>query len=129
MTDDAPEPPRAPSHLSEPSRHLWSQLVVEWDMQPEELALLITGLDALDRGRQARRALRRHGLTYESKSGAPVARPEVAIEKQSQRIYAQVLRQLDLDDGDAPAVNRVRTPRGSGRLARNKKPSARSETP
>jgi P27 family predicted phage terminase small subunit len=122
MTDD-PAPPHAPSHLSEPSRRLWDQLVSEWDLQPEELALLVTGLDALDRGRQARRALRQHGLTYESKSGAPVARPEVAIEKQSQRIYAQVLRQLDLDDGDPPAIHRgPRVVRGGGRVARSKQP-------
>jgi hypothetical protein len=58
MTTD---PPR---HLSAESRRLWRSLHERFEFDDHEEKTLRLALEALGRANQARRAIRRHGLTY-----------------------------------------------------------------
>ncbi|MBV9337940.1 MAG: P27 family phage terminase small subunit [Solirubrobacterales bacterium] len=90
----------APGHLAREGKRFWTDIAAEYgvDFEPFEWQLLRLAAEALDRGAQARRAIRRHGLTYESPQGSPVARPEVAIEKTARAAFAQLVRQLGLGE-------------------------------
>jgi P27 family predicted phage terminase small subunit len=101
-----------PSHLSEDSKALWRQLLSEYDFQAHELKLLRLACEAWDRAQQARKAIGRHGLTYESRPhNAPRQRPEVAIERTAQRNFSTLMRQLGIPT-DEPSG------RPSGRVGR-----------
>ena len=58
--EHAAEPP---AHLSERAKGLWRGVVPSTIRCPERLALLQSGLEALDRADQAREAISREGLT------------------------------------------------------------------
>jgi phage terminase small subunit len=121
-TTGRPEPP---SHLSTQARDVWRDVLTRYELEAEELETLRLALEALDRAAQARRALRRHGTTYEDRFGAPHARPEVAIERESRRDYVRLMSALNLPT-EEPEQGRdshgqfTRTPRGQGRVARMK---------
>jgi hypothetical protein len=105
-----------PNHLSDGSKALWLDLLEAFPFAAKERDLLRVGLEARDRAIQARRALRKHGLTYDSPQGSPVARPEVGIERQSQRLWTQVLKQLGVPGEAASKVHRgPHTRKGHGR--------------
>src|SRR5690606_23269726 len=84
------------------SAALWRQLLDEYDLAAHELKLLRLALEAYDRCNQARRALRRHGLTFEDRFGRPVPRPEVKIEADSRAAFARLMAQLGLPDPEEP---------------------------
>jgi phage terminase small subunit len=123
MTDTPrPDPPR---HLSQESRALWRQLVADFDFEEHELKTLRLALEALDRASQARRAIKRLGMTYEDRFGQPHARPEVAIERDARASWLRLMGALDLpaDEEEAGQPKTIRgqfgrkTPRGRGRVA------------
>src|SRR6185312_2610210 len=109
-----------PTHLAAEGRRFWIDVAEEYgdDFEPYEFNLLRLACEALDRSTQARKAIRRHGLTYLSPQGSPVARPEIALEKSSRSAFAQLVRQLGLGSvepeqedelaPDEPARGRVR---------------------
>jgi len=125
-----PQVPEAPRHLSPESRALWRSLHQRYVFDDHELHTLRLALEALDRASQARRALKRHGNTYDDRFGQPHARPEVAIERDSRASWLRLMGALDLPPEEAassaeqPRTIRGRfgekTPRGSGRVARAK---------
>lgn len=102
-------PPRAPAHLSKEAAKWWKSVVSEYELEPHHLHLLQSAAEAWDRMQQARAALQTHGsLTFNSASGEPKARPEVAIERDARVGFARLVRELDLDAG-TPA-DRTRPP-------------------
>lgn len=107
----------APSHLGLAGREFWTDVDAEYGSELEafEFQLLRLACEALDRGTQARKAIRRHGLVYESAQGSVVARPEVALERSSRAAFASLVRQLglgsvepELDEEPEPESGRVR---------------------
>jgi phage terminase small subunit len=113
--------PDAPAHLTG-STALWEQVTSDWELQPEELEILRLACESLDRANSARKAIRRHGQTYESQPhGAPRPRPELAIARSEAQLAARLLKQLDLED-EPEHTNRGRVVRGTGRVARAKAP-------
>jgi hypothetical protein len=65
--------------------------------------LLTLAGEAWDRAVAAREAIGKHGITYEDRFGAPRARPEIAIERDSRIAFARLVRELKLDlEPDAP---------------------------
>jgi phage terminase small subunit len=119
---DQPTKLAPPRHLSAEARELWRTLHEAFVLDSHEEKTLRLALEALDRANQARRALRRHGLVYEDRFGAPHARPEVAIERDSRQAWIRMMAALDLPAEEAPGQSRARhgqfgprTPRGRDR--------------
>jgi hypothetical protein len=119
-------PPDPPRHLSSDSLALWRELTAAYEFEAQELHTLRLALEALDRANQARRAIRRNGMTYDDRFGAPHARPEIAIERDSRQAWIRLMAALDLPAEEEVAQGRTirgnfgRTPRGQGRVARAK---------
>jgi phage terminase small subunit len=104
---DLPKPPRG---LRRATRAWWLSVVETYQLEDHHVRLLTLAAESWDRAQEARDAIRKHGLTYEDpKLRRPVARPEVAIERDSQIRFARLLRELDLDV-EAPAPERSRPP-------------------
>ncbi len=65
--------------------------------------VLTVAAEAWDRCCQAREALELAGsLTYDDRWGAPRARPEVAMERDARLGFVRCIRELNLEDEDAP---------------------------
>jgi phage terminase small subunit len=88
--------PRAPAHLSPPSRRLWRQVVAAYELGPGEPEILALALVALDRAAAARRILDNEGIVVAGLHG-PRTHPCVAIERNSSLTFGRLLRQLGLD--------------------------------
>jgi phage terminase small subunit len=88
-------------------------IVADYELEPHHFRLLTLLGETWDRGQQARRALRRHGITFVDRFGQPRARPEVAVERDCKVVFARLLRELALDV-DAPAESRPPTMAGRG---------------
>ena len=86
-----------PTHLRAETKRWWAAVVNDWGLEPHHVRLLTLASEAWDRCQQARKLLATHGLTYDDRFGAPRARPEVAIERDSRLAFARLLRELDLD--------------------------------
>ena len=89
--------PKAPKHLTAESRRWWAGVIFEFVLDPHHVRLLTLAAESWDRCEQARKAIRKHGLTYTTTSGQPRARPEIAIERDSRLAFARMLRELALD--------------------------------
>jgi phage terminase small subunit len=89
--------PSPPEHLSEATQRWWQAVVEDYDLEGHHLRLLQLAGEAWDRAQQAREALAEHGMTFEDRFGAPRARPEIAVERDSRLAFARLVRELDLD--------------------------------
>ncbi len=88
---------RAPRHLQPETRKWFRHVAVEWPLEQHHLRLLLAACEAWDRCCQAREVVDRKGLTYEDRIGAPRARPEVGLERDSRLAFMRAVRELDLD--------------------------------
>ena len=93
---------KAPKHLCPATRAWFDRVVTDYTLEPHHVRLLTLAGESWDRCNQAREALEKHGLTFDDRFGAPHARPEVAIERDSRLAFARLVRELDLDV-DAPS--------------------------
>jgi phage terminase small subunit len=105
--------PKAPGHLQPATRRWFEQVLADFDLEPHHLHLLVLAGEALDRCEQARAVLQREGMTYVDRFGAPRARPEVAVERDSRIGFARLLRELALDanapqDPRPPGISTMR---------------------
>lgn len=98
--------PKPPAHLAPATRAWWVDVIVNYELDPHHVKLLTLAGESWDRGTQARQALAEAGLTFTDRFGAPHARPEVAIERDSRLAFARLLRELDLDVEPPPAGRR-----------------------
>jgi phage terminase small subunit len=92
-----PKPPEPPKHLSPAAREWFAGVVADYELEPHHLKLLALAAETWDRYCQARDALAANGLTMPGRYGQPIARPEVAIERDSRLAFARLLRELCLD--------------------------------
>lgn len=104
-----PALPKPPGHLRAPTRRWWRSVVEDFDLEAHHLRLLTRAAEAWDRGEEAREAVAKYGLTYTDRFGAPRARPEVAVERDSRIGFARLLRELalDVDTPEAPRAPRT----------------------
>src|SRR5262245_14628243 len=89
--------PKPPKHLRPATKRWWASVMLDYSLDPHHLKLLLRAAEAFDRGEEAREAIARHGLVYTDRFGAPRARPEVAVERDSRIGFARLLRELGLD--------------------------------
>jgi hypothetical protein len=80
------------------SKALWRELRDALDFGSAEVKVLRLALEALDRASQARRLLKRGGMTYLDRFGAPHAHPAVKIERDSSNAAARLFAQLALPE-------------------------------
>lgn len=93
---------RAPAHLNRQTAGWWRSVVAEYAVEEHHRRLLTAAGEAWDRMTEARVALAEHGTTYTDRFGAPRARPEVAIERDSRTAFARLVRELDLRSESRP---------------------------
>ena len=89
--------PRAPAHLSASAKKWYSEVVRDFELADHHLRLLQAACEAWDRMQGAREALAENGTTYTDRFGAPHARPEVGIERDSRTAFCRCVRELGLD--------------------------------
>ena len=88
--------PKPPAHLKAPTKVWFKHVTDAYELEKHHVRLLTLAAEAWDRCEQAREGLA-GGLTYVDRFGAPHARPEVAIERDSRIAFARLIRELDLD--------------------------------
>ena len=98
--------PRAPSHLSTESKAWWRSAVREYHLENHHLKLLRLACEAWDRANAARLAIKREGMTYTDRFGAPRKHPAVNIEEQARLAFARLVRELDLEGEPHPGYRR-----------------------
>jgi phage terminase small subunit len=86
-----------PKHLRPDTAAWFAGIVAEYELDSHHLRLLTKACEAWDRSEQAREAVAKLGMTYEDRFGAPRARPEIAIERDSRLAFARLVRELGLD--------------------------------
>ena len=92
--------PDPPDHLSDEASAWWRNVIRDFDLELHHVRLLQAACEAWDMGQAAREALATHGsLTVTNPSGALVAHPAVAIQRDARLGFARLLRELDLDGG------------------------------
>ncbi|MDN4982305.1 P27 family phage terminase small subunit [Bradyrhizobium sp. WYCCWR 13022] len=99
-----PKTPKAPPHLTDPTRLWWRSVVREYALEPHHLRLLQAACECWDRLQQSRELLARDGLVVEGREGGVRPHPAVAIERDSRISFARLVRELDLDTEPAPSV-------------------------
>jgi hypothetical protein len=94
---------KAPRHLKAAGRRWWLEVHSSFELEGHHERLATLAGEALDRAVAAREAIDKHGATYLDRFGAPRARPEIAIERDSRIAFARLLRELRLDvEADDP---------------------------
>jgi hypothetical protein len=93
----SPGPRKPPRHLRAAGRRWWLEVHANFELEGHDEPVVTLAGEALDRAVAAREAIDKHGATYLDRFGAPRARPEVAIERDSRLAFARLLRELALN--------------------------------
>jgi hypothetical protein len=82
------------------SRQLWQAINRRWALDEAALPLLAAGLECRDRYRAAAAEIARDGPTVGSEGGRRV-HPAHQVARDNLREFRQIMRQLNLEVGDA----------------------------
>ena len=99
---------KAPKHLNRATKKWFREVAAEWGLEEHHVRILIGACEAWDRCTRAREVIDREGLNYLDRFGAPRARPEIAIERDSRIAFLRAIRELDLDKAPPPQPGRPR---------------------
>ena len=91
-----------PGWMPEPERTFWAEVVRDYELGPDGLALLELACSALVRWREAREVLDVEGMTLPGRWGERL-HPLVNVEKDSRLAALRALRELDLEGVPLPA--------------------------
>lgn len=94
--------PEPPAWLAEPERSFWLEVVRDYELGPDALALLELACNALTRWREAREVLDVEGMTLPGRWGERL-HPLVGVERDSRIAALRALRELDLEGMPLPA--------------------------
>jgi hypothetical protein len=102
VRDGKPTPAKRPadpalSGLRPAAREWYEAVTTGWNIGPDARELTKAAAVALSRAIEAREILNREGLSYTTKGGIPRAHPMVTVERESMKVYAAILRQLNLE--------------------------------
>jgi len=95
MKKDAPFTP--PTHLSIAMRKWVSSIVDRYEIEQHHFKVLVLAAEAWDRCSAARSVILKKGISYLDRFGAPRARPEVGVERDSRIAFVRCLRELALE--------------------------------
>ena len=110
---------KPPSHFSADTKSWWAEVVASYVLEDHHLRLLTGASEAWDRAETARREVKREGMFYQDRFGAPKIHPGVDAERKSRDQFRLLLRELGLDV-EPPAEHRLagRTANAHLRLAK-----------
>ena len=92
---------RIPPGLSPETRRLWREMMATYRLEnPAAKLLLRTACEAVDRLRQAQKAIKNDGVSVKNRYGMPVAHPALRTEAQARQAVLQSLKQLRVDPGE-----------------------------
>jgi phage terminase small subunit len=106
---------KAPSHLRPTTKAWFNRVAARFDLEDHQVRLLTLAGESWDRCCQAREALRKFGLTYTDRFGAPRSRPELAVERDSRIAFARLVRELGFDNVEPPAETGMAPSRGNSK--------------
>lgn len=98
VTDLAMIPPQ---HLSLHMRRWVQSICDRYEIQEQHFKILVCAAEAWDRLQEARAVITRKGICYLDRFGAPRARPEICVERDSRTAFVRCLRELALEN-EAP---------------------------
>jgi phage terminase small subunit len=98
--------PAPPKHLSAKTRRWFAAVCNDFELEDHHVRLLELACEAWDRTQAARAVIDAEGMVYTDRFGAPRARPEIAIERDSRLAFARLVRELDLDIDPPPESSR-----------------------
>lgn len=88
-----------PAHLRASTRAWFASVCEGYELEQHHERLLQVAGEAWDRSQLARESLRRHGLVFVDRFGAPKQRPEVSIARDAMVVFMRAVRELRLDVG------------------------------
>ena len=92
------QPPAPPAGLSREAKKWWREITDEYGISDSGgLLLLRTALEALDRMRQAQKAIKKDGATVLDRFEQRKPHPLLVIERDSRAAMIQALKALNLD--------------------------------
>jgi hypothetical protein len=77
-------------------KSFWVSLFKTKTLKPHETLIFLKALEAHDRAEQARRVLKKKGLTYSDRFDQPRSRPEIMIERDSRAAFAKLIATIHL---------------------------------
>lgn len=104
-----------PSHLSADTKRFWCEVVECFDLEGHHVRLLLASCEAWDRAETARRTVKRDGMFFEDRFGAPKVHPGVDTERKSRNQFRLLLRELGLDI-EPPSESRISNPGANAHL-------------
>jgi len=86
-----------PNGLRPEAARFYETIVKDYDLSEHHFELLHLACEALSRSLDAGDVLRKEGLTYTDRFGAPRLRPEVRIKEAAELNFARFMKQLNFD--------------------------------
>src|SRR5262249_23708100 len=91
--DDRPQPP---DQLGETEQAIWNAVIGDWKGSSASYYVLLSGLEAHMRARQARETIDDEGMTIIGRDGQPKAHPLCTVERDARRAFQQTFRSLGI---------------------------------
>ena len=79
-------------------KKFWISIFQSKILKPHETLIFLKALEAHDRAEQARRVLKKKGLTYSDRFDQPRSRLEVMIERYSRAAFAKLIATIHLHE-------------------------------
>lgn len=117
--------PKAPPGLGPRGRKFWRDIHATWELNRDEIELLVESCRMLDALDQLQAALDRDGVTCVGSGGQPRAHPALTQVTSTRNTLARLLAQLGLPDPAAeslPSPKTVRAQRAARARWRNHTP-------
>ena len=89
--------PPAPKQLSAEAKGWWRKILECWDLDDAALLILESGLEALDRMRQAQVILAKEGITIEDRFGQAKQHPATLVERDAKATLLRHVKALGID--------------------------------
>lgn len=90
--------PNAPKGLSSKSKKFWRDIHQSFEiLEPQDLQLLLSACECLDRISQAQKEIKVSGPYYQDRFGQPKENPGHKTERDNKILFTRLIRELQLD--------------------------------
>ena len=95
---------KAPKALGKDGKQLWDQVCTGYEFDEIGSVILQRACECFENMQDAARKLKRDGLTYHDRFGAPRLHPAWRIMHESRESLLKHLRSLNVEPGDIPTI-------------------------